>query len=470
MRSVWAFGVIALVLGSLNSPRCAADDAPGFRVATFRCDATPPLGSPTYGGKPLETIETPLLAKGIVLEAAEQRYVLCAVDWCGLCGQAHDLFRRGIAQGADTDISRVAVHTVHQHTAPYISVGDITIRDRHGNPPQGVDPQVVRDVAARLEQAVSASLETLQPFDTVGHGQAKVDRVASARRIWKDGKILTRWSSCTDPALRAEPEGNIDPMLKTITLAAGKKPLVRIHYYTTHPQSFYGDPRVCYDVPGFARERLEEQEGVFQIYFTGCAGDVVMGKYNDRTPQARSELTDRLFAGMQASIQATAFAPVNRLAWRSIPLSLPPKQDADTAAAEDSEPNADAEAADKQRMKSLRSRDPCRLAAEITGCESIGDRSGSDRAFARRMSHRISTLHSGARTKPIYRGGSVWRLGARLYLPGAGIRGRWLRTECLECEAGVGNCAESGDSAVADRQLALTFPRQLPDVIPMRIK
>jgi hypothetical protein len=354
MRSVWAFGVIALVLGSLNSPRCAADDAPGFRVATFRCDATPPLGSPTYGGKPLETIETPLLAKGIVLEAAEQRYVLCAVDWCGLCGQAHDLFRRGIAQGADTDISRVAVHTVHQHTAPYISVGDITIRDRHGNPPQGVDPQVVRDVAARLEQAVSASLETLQPFDTVGHGQAKVDRVASARRIWKDGKILTRWSSCTDPALRAEPEGNIDPMLKTITLAAGKKPLVRIHYYTTHPQSFYGDPRVCYDVPGFARERLEEQEGVFQIYFTGCAGDVVMGKYNDRTPQARSELTDRLFAGMQASIQATAFAPVNRLAWRSIPLSLPPKQDADTAAAEDSEPNADAEAADKQRMKSLR--------------------------------------------------------------------------------------------------------------------
>ncbi len=39
----------------------------------------------------------------------------------------------------------------------------------------------------------------------------------------------------------------------------------------------------CLDVPGFARERLQEKEPVFQVYFTGCAGDVVMGKCNDGT-------------------------------------------------------------------------------------------------------------------------------------------------------------------------------------------
>jgi len=122
-------------------------------------------------------------------------------------------------------------------------------------------------------------------------------------------------------------EGTIDPMLKTITLARGDKPLVRMHYYATHPQSFYGDPRASSDVPGFARERLQQKEGVFQIYFTGCAGDVAMGKYNDGTRQARDELTERLYAGMEASVALTRLVPVGRLQWRSLPLALPARSD-----------------------------------------------------------------------------------------------------------------------------------------------
>jgi hypothetical protein len=122
-------------------------------------------------------------------------------------------------------------------------------------------------------------------------------------------------------------EGTIDPMVKTITLARGEKPLVRMHYYATHPQSFYGDPRTCYDVPGFARERLQEKEGVFQIYFTGCAGDVAMGKYNDGTPRARGELTDRLYAGMEAAAASTRLVPVDAIQWRTLPVSLPARTD-----------------------------------------------------------------------------------------------------------------------------------------------
>ena len=98
--------------------------------------------------------------------------------------------------------------------------------------------------------------------------------MASSRRIpTGDGKIIGRMSSTTDPKLQALPEGHIDPMLKTITLARGEAPLVRMHYYATHPQSLYGDPRACSDVPGFARKRMEDKEGVFQIYFTGCDSD-----------------------------------------------------------------------------------------------------------------------------------------------------------------------------------------------------
>ena len=83
----------AAVVCSLAAPYVDARDVGKLRVATFCSDATPPLGSPTYNGKPLETIETPLLAKGIVLDDGRQRYVLCAIDWCGLCGRAHAIFR-----------------------------------------------------------------------------------------------------------------------------------------------------------------------------------------------------------------------------------------------------------------------------------------------------------------------------------------------------------------------------------------
>lgn len=337
-------------------PAVAAGEDGPLRVATFCADLTPPLGSPTYpSGKPLENVETPLLGKGLVLDDGRQRVVLCAIDWCGLCGPAHRLFRDKIAEAAATDVSHVTVHTVHQHTAPYVPIGVLDLPDKTGSQSANLEPAVIHQIAQRLGDAVKKSLAQFQPFDSIGTGQAQVDRVASARRILTDaGTILTRWSACADPDLRAKPEGRIDPMLKTITLAHGDKPLVRIHYYATHPQSFYGDPRVCYDVPGFARQRLEEKEQVFQIYFTGCSGDVTMGKYNDGKPQARTELTDRLYAAMEASVAATRMAPAGCMVWRTLPLVLQLKEDAGHDMAKNRALMEDATKPDKERRQAAR--------------------------------------------------------------------------------------------------------------------
>ena len=123
------------------------------------------------------------------------------------------------------------------------------------------------------------------------------------------------------------PEGTIDPYLKTITLAQGKKPLVRLHYYATHPQTRYGDGRATSDVPGIAREKLERKEGVFQVYFTGCAGDITMGKYNDCSDKCREELAGRLLDGMEAAIAATKLVPAGPIRWRICPVLFPPRTD-----------------------------------------------------------------------------------------------------------------------------------------------
>ncbi len=74
-----------------------------------------------------------------------------------------------------------------------------------------------------------------------------------------------------------------------------------------------------------AREKLQEEEDVFQIYFTGCGGDVAAGKYNDGTREARQGLYKRLLAGMRASAAATQYRPVEAIVWRTFNLVLPPK-------------------------------------------------------------------------------------------------------------------------------------------------
>jgi hypothetical protein len=291
------------------------------------CDVTLPLGDRLYS-YPLETVEHPLLAKGVVLDDRGKRCVLCAVDWCTLRNAAHEMFQTKIAAAAGTEPSRVAVQCVHQHTAPSFDASAQQLLAQQKDPPEFRNLKSLEEITDRLAEAVRQSLDGLRPFDTVGLGRAKVDRVAAIRRvITPEGKLLTRWSACRDAELRAMPEGPIDPFLKTITLAQGDEPLVRLHYYATHPQTFYRDGRASYDFPGMARQRLQEEEGVFQIYFTGCAGDVTAGKYNEGTPECRAALAQRLYAGMKASIAATRLLPMDRLEWRTAPVQFTPRTD-----------------------------------------------------------------------------------------------------------------------------------------------
>ncbi len=310
---------------ALLSPIMAAE----LQVATFQADVTPALGTPIYSGyKPLATIEHRLLAKGVVLQHGRQRYVLCAVDWCELCDGTHTAFREKLAEAVGTNVEYVAVQTVHQHNAPIVPREALILLENSENPPPHPPLSMIDDALANVFDAARASVARFEPCDRIGIGQAKVDRVASTRRNMVDGKIVVRFSAgAKNPSQAALPEGKIDPYLKTITFAHGERPIARLHYYAVHPQSFYGDPRASYDFPGMARERLQEKEGVFQVYFTGCSGDVTAGKYNDGSPEIRQQLADRMQEGMETAIAATEYRPAEEPIWRREPVQLPPKAD-----------------------------------------------------------------------------------------------------------------------------------------------
>jgi hypothetical protein len=303
----------------------AAGAEPPLRVAPFRADAAPPPGEPNIWVTPVSRIEDPLWVKGVVLDWKGQRYVLCALDWCGVGGTTHRLFREKLARAVETDLSRVVVQSVHQHSAPYIVEDGYELVARGANPGLRMSRRFLEDVSDRIAAAARAALPRLEPVDAVGTGSAQVDRVASARRILlPDGRLVTRYStSGRDPQMAALPEGAVDRSVRTVTFSRAGRALVRIHFYATHPQTFCCDGRVSADFVGGAREALEKEEGVFQLYFTGGAGDVTVGKYNDGSDRARAELAQRLLAGLRASAKNSREGSVGPLRWRTVALRLP---------------------------------------------------------------------------------------------------------------------------------------------------
>lgn len=300
-----------------------------YHLATFRVDVTPPVGHPLCGGwiEPVRKVADPLEAFGVVLLGQGKPIVLCVFDWVALRNDAHLAVRQALAEAAHTTIDHVSVHAVHPHDAPFVDTVAQQLLDEAKGPPC-MDLKFFASVTKALAKACQDALAKTKKFTHVGVGEAIVEQVASNRRvIGPDGKVLfTRTSATKDPVARAQPEGTIDPKLRTLSFWDGDTPLVALHYYATHPMSYYGRGEVSADFCGLARRAFQQENpNVFTAYFTGCAGNVTAGKYNDGSPQNRAILRDRMFAGMVASWKATKRQPITGWDWRTEAITLKPR-------------------------------------------------------------------------------------------------------------------------------------------------
>lgn len=312
-----------------------AQSAP-LRIAVFEADVTPPIGTPLCDAlcPPVKEIVDPLKARGIALVGAGNPIVLCAVDWVGIGNSGYGEFRESFAAAAGTSRGRTAVHCLHQHDAPGcdFAADDLLIPYGLGN--KLFDVPFARSAIGRTAAALKKSLKQPRVVTHVGYGKARVEQVASNRRVLgEDGKVkAVRYSSTKDAAIRAEPEGTIDPFLHLITFWDGDTPLASLSYYATHPQSYYGQGGVSCDFPGLARGiRDREQPEVFHVHFDGAGGNVTAGKYNDGAPENRPVLAQRLAAGMKAAFEATKKYPVTSsdVRWKIKPVALPPAEHLD---------------------------------------------------------------------------------------------------------------------------------------------
>lgn len=305
-------------------------DAASLRVATFQADATPPIGSPLCYGLvgPVRELTTPLTARGIVLLGAGDPIVLCAVDWVGIANEGHDAFRGALAEAVGTTMSRVTVHTLHQHDAPGSDFAIERVLAAHGLARVFSDPDFDRRVIKQAADAARAALANAQEVTHLGLGVGVVEQVASNRRVLgPNGKVvIQRNSASRDPAAKTAPEGTIDPQVRLVSFWQGERSLAVLTYYATHPQSYYGQGKVNWDFVGMARELREKAlPGVPHVHFNGASGNVAAGKYNDGAPAMRGILAERLAAGMRKAWDGQTKSRVDaaKVQWRVEEVSLP---------------------------------------------------------------------------------------------------------------------------------------------------
>jgi len=303
--------------------------AEGLRLAVFDVDVTPPLGSMMAYDLVKGQGELGLRGCGVILLGAGAPIVLCAMDWIGISNEGHDVFQQQLAEAAGTTPQRVAVHTVHQHDAPECDFATERLLREHGLPLGPHEGTFARATLERLAAAVRAALKDSKPVTHLGLGQAQVREVASNRRILgPDGKVrATRWTATPDPALRAEPEGTIDPMVSLISFWNGEQPLAVLSYYACHPQSYYRTGIANPDFPGIARFLRQQQvPDALHIHFNGAGGNLGAGKYNDGSHINRWLLAQRLADGMKRAWEATEKSPLapQDVGWKVVPVALPP--------------------------------------------------------------------------------------------------------------------------------------------------
>lgn len=332
--AAWAAGSLLLPPALSGQNQLAQDTEPGglpeLRIAAFAFDVTPPLGHSLCGGwiTPAKVIEDSLEAIGFVILGAGAPIVICAVDWTGLLNEAHVAWRTALAEAAGTSPERVAVQCVHQHDAPFACLEAQRIVHSVGGLPDIVDVNFFQGCLDAGREAVRLALDRTVPLTHIATGQAKVDRVASNRRIiGLNGTVVSqRGSSSQTPEHSEFPEGLIDPQLKTIAFYSGESKVVCCHYYACHPMSHYGQGKVSSDFCGLARKRRQQNDpDCRHLYFNGCGGNIGAGKYNDGTLAMRPVLTERILGAIVQSESALQPARITTCNWVAENLLPPPR-------------------------------------------------------------------------------------------------------------------------------------------------
>ena len=316
-KLIFIFSGILLAISSFGQ---------AVRIAVFQADVTPPIGSPVAYA-PTRSIADSLSARGIIIFSGEKPVIICAVDWIGISNEGQDVWKAAIAKAGSTTPDRVSIHALHQHDGVKCDFTVEKILKEYGLDRNLFDHAFQNRAIENVAAAVKKAAANPKPVTHMGFGEAMVEKVGSNRRILgKDGKVATvRWSSARDSVSINAPEGLIDPWLKSVSFWNKNEPLAVLNYYATHPQSHYGKGDVTCEFVGIARNERQKKSNIPHVYFTGAAGNVAAGKYNNGADTTRYILAKRMELAMEKAWKDTKKRPIRAtdILWRNEQVALP---------------------------------------------------------------------------------------------------------------------------------------------------
>ncbi|PYQ25215.1 MAG: hypothetical protein DMF81_02940 [Acidobacteria bacterium] len=257
-RACFPLGLLMLAL-----PLSAA--AAPLKAGAARVDITPPTGLGMYGfanrkGGATGVLD-PLMARVLVLEAADKRLALVVMDLGEPPAAAWTRrLRESVAQSSR--ISYVLVAATHTHSGP-------EIRDQYPptEPPDWESDaleKVGRAIDAAHQRAVEARIGTGYGSVLIGHNRLRQEA---------DGTI--RWFERNNTMAPTSP---VDPTVSVLRVDdAGGKPIAVLLNYACHPVVFGADNRqYSADYPGVTVKTVEQEFGgqPLAIFLQGGAGDI----------------------------------------------------------------------------------------------------------------------------------------------------------------------------------------------------
>ena len=114
-----------------------------------------------------------------------------------------------LAEATHTVPENVTLHCLHAHDAPFADVEAERLSEAVAGAPRSLDLTFFEHAVTQTAEAARAALAATVTFTRLGIGRARVEQVASNRRvIGLDGKMkYWRGSSTREKAARDEPEG-----------------------------------------------------------------------------------------------------------------------------------------------------------------------------------------------------------------------------------------------------------------------
>ena len=287
-------------------------DRRALNAGAARRVITPPVGVSLSGWNPRASgdiraryVRDDLYAKALVLSSGERVWALVAVDLSGVDAVATEQIRHGAAERTGLSPDTIMVCATHTHSGPAFcpvatayspeDMARLTIRG-DGSAPAAMGR--VTSVSSSASWVGETDLEwkswfVAQAMDaveeahgalrqaSVGFGEARIDGVASSRRV------LVSDGSWADPrrdpveGVRVISRTNIDPQVRVFAVReqGTGAPLAAVINYGTHPWVFCGSG-ISAEIAGAASDRLANTWGrdggepPVVLYTSGPEGDV----------------------------------------------------------------------------------------------------------------------------------------------------------------------------------------------------